>query len=318
VSTAGPVTTPQVAGRPRGGGQPRRRGVRGPLGVSGVTPYLYLLPAFLLYVAFSFGPLLYAVWISFFEWDGVTVGTWVGLDNYVELVVDERLRGSFVNALILVGFYSVLPVAIAVVIAGISSGMRIRGLRTYRALLFAPQVVAMVVIGVIWQWLYAPRGPINALLDAVGLGALTRPWLGDFTFALPALGLVGTWFMLGLAVVLLVAAVQRVPQELYEAASLDGAGPLRQFQVVTIPHIRGEIAVALVLAMLQALRNFDLVYVTTMGGPGRQTAVPAFEVFNQAFRVGRVGAGAAIGVALALLIFALTFLITRIAERGEP
>ena len=107
----------------------------------------------------------------------------------------------------------------------------------------------------------------------------------------------------------------RIPGELYEAARLDGAGPVREFLSVTLPSLRGEIAVALTLTVIAALRTFDLVYVTTRGGPGTSTSVPSYEVYNRAFQQGRVGSAAAIAVVLTVVIFAISFGITRIAER---
>ncbi len=296
---------------------PGRRGRRGAPGEPRLVAYAYLAPALLAYAAFALVPFLWAAWISFFEWDGVSAGTWTGVSNYVDLFADSQLRASFGNALVLIVFYSVIPVTIALILAGVMSRVRLRGEGVLRAMLFLPQIIAMVVIGTIWRWIYSPGGPLNAILELLGLDRLARPWLGDFTFALPALGVVGTWFMLGLALVLLVAAVQRVPRDLYEAASVDGAGAMRQFYSITLPSIRNEVAVALILTTLGALRNFDLVYVTTQGGPGYSTAVPAFEVYNQAFRLGRVGAASAVGVVLALLIFGISFAITRVAERGD-
>ena len=121
--------------------------------------------------------------------------------------------------------------------------------------------------------------------------------------------------MSGLALVLFMAGVQRIPQSLYDAARVDGAGPVREFFAVTLPNLRGEIAVALTLTTIAALRNFDLVYITTQGGPGNATSVPAFEVYNRAFQTGRIGSAAAVGVTLALLIFVIAFAITRIADR---
>ncbi len=295
----------------------RARLSRGAPGEPYLSAYLYIAPALVAYAAFALLPFLWAVWISFFQWDGVSVGTWVGVDNYVSIATDVRLRGSFRNALVLIVFYSIVPVTLALVLAGVMSRASLRGLTVFRGMLFVPQIMAMVVIGTIWRWIYSSNGPLNRFLELIGLEQATRPWLGDFTFALPALGLVGTWFMLGLALVLLIAAVQRVPMDLYEAASVDGAGAIRQFFAVTLPSVRNEIAVALVLTMLGALRNFDLVYVTTSGGPGYSTAVPAFEVYNQAFRLGRVGAASAVGVVLALLIFSISFAVTRIAERDD-
>ena len=134
--------------------------------------------------------------------------------------------------------------------------------------------------------------------------SLPRPWLGDFSLALPTVGLVGTWILYGLALVLLLAGVQKIPTDLYEAARIDGAGPVREFLVVTLPGLRNEIVVVLVLTVTAALRNFDLIYVMTQGGPGSTTQVPSWLVYNQAFVVGAVGGAAAVGAVLAVLIFA--------------
>ena len=173
--------------------------------------YLYVLPALLLYVAFAILPLLHTAWISFFDWDGITAGEWVGLENYRQVVADPQLRAAFVHALILVFFYSALPVTLGLFLTALLSRMRVRGLATFRAILFLPQIIPLVVVAVIWKWMYAGTGPINQLLDAVGLDGLRRAWLGDFDFALPAIGLTATWVMYGLCMVLFVAGVQKIP-----------------------------------------------------------------------------------------------------------
>ncbi|MFL6066401.1 MAG: carbohydrate ABC transporter permease, partial [Gaiellaceae bacterium] len=129
--------------------------------------------------------------------------------------------------------------------------------------------------------------------------------------------LVGTWVWFGLAMVLLTAGVQKIPQSLYDAARVDGAGPLREFFAVTLPNLRGEIAVALTLTTIAALRNFDLVYITTQGGPGNATSVPSFQVYNRAFQIGEIGSACAVGFTLACVIFVLAFAITRVADRGQ-
>jgi raffinose/stachyose/melibiose transport system permease protein len=217
---------------------------------------------------------------------------------------------------VLIVFYAVIPVTLGLVLVAALSRARVRGQAGFRTVLFLPQVIPMVVVAVIWRMIYAPQdGSLNELLRAVGLDSLARPWLGDFGLALPAVGVVGTWVMCGLALVLFMAGVQRIPQSLYDAARVDGAGPVREFFAVTLPNLRGEIAVALTLTTIAALRNFDLVYLTTQGGPGDATSVPAFQVWNRAFQVGQIGSAAAVGFSLALVIFAISFLITRIGER---
>jgi raffinose/stachyose/melibiose transport system permease protein len=308
-----PAVTPPAAaaaGGPAGSrderppGEPRRIG------------YLYLAPAFLVFAAFVLAPLLHALWISLFNWDGLTLATWAGLHNYTQVFADPALRHAFLHGLILLLFYAGLPLLIGLLLAGLMARARVRGLALFRAVLFLPQVIAMVVVASMWRMIYDPEnGALNKLLRGVGLGGLAKDWLGDFNWALPSVGLVGTWVYFGLVMVLLTAGVQKIPSSLYDAARVDGAGLVREFFAVTLPALRGEIAVALTLTTIYALRNFDLVYITTKGGPGDSTSVPAYQVYDRAFQTGAVGSAAAIGITLAVIIFAITFVINRLGER---
>jgi raffinose/stachyose/melibiose transport system permease protein len=296
-----PGEAPQV--RERAPGEPRR------------VAYLYLAPAFFFYLLFAFGPLAYTTWLSFFDWDGLTVGTWVGLDNYDEVLSDPDIRASFVHSFELIFFYAVLPCVLGLLLVSVIAHGRVRGVTFFRAVLFMPQTIATVVVAIVWVWIYAPDGPLNEALRAVGLGSLARGWLGDFSWALRALGLVGTWVMFGLCLVLFLAGIQKIPQSLYEAARVDGAGRVREFFAVTLPGLRGELAVALTLTTIMALRTFDLIYVSTQGGPGTSTTVPSVLVYQNAFSNGRVGLAAAVAVVLTLLIFVVAFGITRLVDR---
>jgi raffinose/stachyose/melibiose transport system permease protein len=310
------VGAPAPATRADGGADvPERRvRVRAP-GEPRKVAYLYLAPAFAFYLLFAFGPLLYTAWLSFFDWDGLTVGTWTGLDNYEKVLSDPGIRTSFVHAFELILFYAVLPVVLGLLLASLLAHGRVRGVTAFRAALFLPQTVATVVVAIAWVWIYAPDGPLNEALRAVGLGGITRGWIGDFTFALPALGLVGTWVTFGLCLVLFLAGVQKIPLSLYEAARVDGAGRVREFFAVTLPGLRGELAVALTITVITALRTFDLIYVSTAGGPGTATTVPSVLVYQNAFTNGRVGLAAAVAVVLTALIFVLAFAITRLVDR---
>ena len=295
-------------------GEPRQVRVRAP-GEPRRVAYLYIAPAFVFYLLFAFGPLVYTTWLSFFEWDGLTVGTWVGLDNYQKVLSDPGIRASFVHSFELILFYAVLPVMVALLLASLIAHSGVRGVTFFRAVLFLPQTIATVVVAIAWVWIYAPEGPLNKGLDAVGLGAVSRGWLGDFTFALPALGLVGTWVMFGLCLVLFLAGIQKIPASLYEAARVDGAGRVREFFAVTLPGLRGELAVALTLTTIMALRTFDLIYVSTSGGPGTTTTVPSVLVYQNAFSNGRVGLAASVAVVLTALMFVVAFAITRLVDR---
>ncbi|MEV5773181.1 sugar ABC transporter permease [Streptomyces antimycoticus] len=276
--------------------------------------YVYILPALIVYAAFLLYPFGQSVWLSSQHWDGLTVATPAGFDNYRALFSDASLRAPFLHALLLLVFYAALPVAIGLLLAALMSRARIRGMTFFRTVLFLPQVLALIVVGVAWRSILAPDGLLNDALRAVGLGGLARPWLGDYTWALPAVGVVGTWVGTGLCMVLFLAGAQRIPRELYEAARMDGAGPLREFLTVTLPGLRPQIAVALTLTIVAGLRNFDLIYITTSGGPGNATSVPAYEVYHRAFETNQVGSAAAVGVALTVLIFVLTVTVSRLVE----
>lgn len=277
-----------------------------------LVPYAYLAPALALYGAFMLVPLGRAMQYSLMEWDGIGSPKFVGLDNFVGIVRDERLREAFRHALVLIFFYAILPVALGLVLAALLTRSPVRGLGFFRTVIFLPQVIAMVVVAVTWRQIYAPDGALNDVLRLVGLDRLTRTWLGDYTLTLPAVGLIGTWVSTGLATVLLMAGMSKVPRDLYEAARLDGAGAVREFFAITLPAVRGETVVALTLTIIAALKTFDLVYVTTSGGPGTSTTVPSYEVYRLAFEVGDIGGAAAMGIALTIVVFVITALVNRI------
>jgi raffinose/stachyose/melibiose transport system permease protein len=276
---------------------------------------LYIAPAFVVFGAFMLFPLVRSAQFSMFSWDTLNPATFVGFDNYRAMVADSQLIGSFAHSAVLVIFYCVLPIILGLTIAAIINRARVRGLGFFRTVIFLPQVIAMVVVAVAWNRIYSRDGSVNALLRAIGLGDVARAWLGDFTFALPAIGLIGTWVMLGLVTVLLLAGMGRVPKDLYEAVRLDGAGAFREFFAITLPAVRGELIVATTLSLVAALKNFDIIYMTTRGGPGTSTSVPAYQVYNQAFVIGQVGMATTIGISLAVVIFLVNFVLNRVGDK---
>ena len=300
-------------------GAPRKR-PRGPTRAPGDPRnigWLYVLPGLAFYVLFTLAPLLHTVYYSLFDWDGLTPKTWVGLANYGEALRDSVLRDSFVHSAILIVYYAVFPVIIGLGLTAALTRSAIRGFRFFRTVLFLPQLIAGVVIAQAWTWIYASEGPLNRFLELIGLGSLARPWLGDFTWALPSIGAIGSWVTFGLCMVLFIAGVQKIPTSLYDAARVDGAGPVREFFAVTLPGLRAEILVAFVLTTINALRSFDIVYNTTAGGPGGSTIVPSMYMYQNAFLYNRVGYAAAISTVLAIAIFLLAALVLRIGDRGE-
>lgn len=278
--------------------------------------YLYVAPAFLVFAVFLGAPVLQTVQYSFYNWDGLGSATVAGLSNYADVFADERLRDAFAHAGVLMLFYAAAPVLIALVLSAmISRAHAMRSMSFFRTVLFLPQVIATVVIATIWISIYSQDGLLNQTLRLIGLESLSRVWLGDHSFALIAIGVVGTWLNIGLCLVLFLSGIGNIAPELFEAARLDGAGRVREFLAITLPSLRGQIAVALTLTVVSALKTFDLVFITTRGGPGNATSVPAFEAYNRAFNTGQVGLASAIAVVLTIVIVALTLLISRIAPR---
>ncbi len=274
------------------------------------TAYLYILPGLLIYGAFVLWPIIATLRYSFYDWDGFSAPTFTGLDNYARLWQDSLFGISLRNNLLFILFYTLFPIVIALFLTSLLTRRQVRGLTFFRAGLFLPYVMSMVVVGVVWRWIYNPVfGPLNQLLRAVGLESWARPWLGDFDFALPAVGVVGTWVQFGFCLVLFIAGVQRIEEVLYDAAKIDGASDLQQLWYITLPGLRGEIAVALVTTLIAALRIFDLVFVTTRGGPANETMVVALHIYNNAFDLNRAGYAAAIAVILTIIILVISYLV---------
>lgn len=276
---------------------------------------LFAAPGLALYAAVVLWPTLQSLQYSFYQWDGVSAAVWAGLDNYISFFTDPVLRSTLGNVLVLLVFFSLLPIALGLLSAALITTSKRPGMAVFRWIFFLPQVLTSVVIALLFKRMYAPDGPINEALRAVGLGFLTKNWLGDFTWALPAVGLIGTWVTFGFCMVLFIAGASSIPTDLYEAARMDGAGPVREFFAVTLPGLRGQIAVALTLTITAALRAFDLIWITTRGGPGTSTQTPAVALYKAAFVNPDVGQAAAIGVVMAVLCLIIALVITRVAER---
>lgn len=281
--------------------------------------WLYLLPGLLVYLVFTFYPILETVRTSFYQWDGFSSERiFIGLENYTTLLSDQQFLNAFLHNLIFIVFYCIIPILLGLLLASILSRKPLPGFTFFRTVLFLPQVLSMVVVGVIWRWIFNPTfGPLNTILSTIGLGQLTSAWLGDFSLALPAVGSVGTWVEYGFCMIIFLAGMQHIPEEYYEASSLDGANAFQQFIHITIPGLRSEIGVALVTTIIAALRVFDLVYVTTRGGPGNATLVTGFLIYRSAFLQNKIGYAAALATVLMLVTLAISLLIRRFQGKSE-
>ncbi|WP_308798176.1 carbohydrate ABC transporter permease [Agromyces silvae] len=280
--------------------------------------YLWIAPAAVMYAVFALYPLAQALRYSFYDWDGIGPATWAGFDNYVSVITDPQLYGSLRNTLTLILFFCAVPVALGLLAAAAARAVGRSGLvSASRTVLFLPQIVPFAAAAVAWTWMYADTGPINEVLRAVGAGGLARPWLGDFTTALPAIGIIGSWVMIGFCTVVFSAGMGRIDASLYEAARLDGANAVQEFFAVTLPGLRHEVVVCVTVTLIAAIASFDLVYMTTQGGPGYTTMVPGVQIVRLAFTENRVGLASALAIVLLVIIVAIVLPVQRLnRERG--
>ena len=279
--------------------------------------WLFVMPALGFYAVFVLQPMLLTVQYSLYRWDGVGPATWVGLSNYVTVLSEPKLVETLFNAFRLVLFFSLAPVTLGLVTASVIYRVATGRLGAVsRSVLFLPQVIPLVAAGIIWGRLLSLSGLINQALTAIGLGDITRAWLGDFDTALPAVGLIGIWVLLGFCTVLLLTGMSKIDSALYESARLDGAGWFQEFRAITVPSLRYEIGVCVTVTIIAALAAFDIVYVATGGGPGNATAVPGIQIYILAFLERQVGLASALAVVLVILVLLVILPIQRLS-RGD-
>jgi raffinose/stachyose/melibiose transport system permease protein len=268
-----------------------------------LTAWLFVLPAFAFYATFVLIPVGMSFYYSLLRWDGIGKAQFKGLNNYLIVLSESDFLQILGNAFQLVVYFTVIPVAIGL---GVASAIREhlggRFGAAARTILFIPQVIPLVAAGIAWSWMLASDGVVNQALQLIGLGGITRGWLGDFDFALPAVGLIGAWVLLGLCTMLLVTGIARIDPSLYEAAKIDGASGWDEFRWITLPGLRQEIGVCVTVTVIAALASFDIVYIATGGGPGIQTTVPGLEIYRLAFAHRQVGLASALAVVLMLLV----------------
>lgn len=280
----------------------------------------YLLPGAVAFTAVVAVPFSANLYLSLTKWSGIGDPRWIGLDNYTRLLHDEVFWTSFRNTAAMVIAMVVVPTLIGLVLSATLFDVigRRFGQKTasfLRATFYLPQVLPVVVAGILWGWLLRPDGAVNAVGKAIGLGE--HDWLGDPKTALPMVMLVMIWVQIGYPVVIFMAALQRVDPDLYEAAEIDGAGWFRRFQAITLPQIRPETFVVTLTCTIAALKVFGPIWALTRGGPNNATTVPSYFAYNAFFNKLQVGYGAAVATALTLVIVAVSIGFLKVQGRAE-
>ena len=281
--------------------------------------YLFLMPAFLLYAVFMIYPFVQSIYFTFIDWNGADpVKEWVGLENYRELVKDDRFWNALKHNIIWVIIGTAAPMIIGLLLAMLL-WTRPKGFTLFRTVYFMPQVLSSVVIALVWGWIYNPIfGILNQSLDRVGLENVSRGWLGDPTYALYAVLGAGIWAEVGFVFVVFLAGLQNVSRDLLEAATLDGANIWQRFRDVTIPQLANVINVITALLLIGGFSVFDIIMVMTNGGnPANSTEVIATYAYSQAFTQNRVGYAATLSLIMTAITLIASFVFIRLRERGE-
>lgn len=281
----------------------------------------FLLPATILYGLFVIWPYGQAFYFSLTSWRGVSPNKpWVGLDNYRTLWNDPRFIEALTrNGKLLIAL-PLVTIAFSLTFAALftQGGRAIRGASFYRIVFFFPQVIASVIVAMLWSYVYNPRvGLLNGVLGAIGLDGLKQSWLGDEKLILWSIAAVAIWSSVGFYMVIYIASMQSIPTSFYEAATLDGASRWRSFRDITLPLIWETIRTTMIYLGIAALDLFALVQVMTGGGSGsgRKAEVAALYMYNLAFSRSRWGYASAIGVVLLVLTLMLSLVIMRLTKR---
>lgn len=298
-------TAPVIREERRAGGVERARARAG---------WLLLAPAVVHSAVFIALPAVIVVVLSFTDAKVIGGGAWVGLANYTDLLDDPLFQQAVMHTLLYTVAVVPLAMALAVVVA-LGLNQQIRGRTIFRTLFYVPVVTSTVAVAAVWLWIYNPSGGLgNEVLAFFGIAP--SGWLTDPDRALPALMVIGVWQGLGAKMVLYLAALQNVSPQLVEAAKLDGAGPWQVFWNVTWPALGPAHFFVLVTSIASSFQVFDLVYVTTLGGPANSTDVLAFDIFTNAFQKLQTGYASAETVVMLLIVGAL-ILLGRLTQRGE-
>ncbi len=275
--------------------------------------FLFVLPALVLYVAFVGLPILQVIGYSFFRWDNGIVQGFAGLSNYALLADDTVFWNALLHNAIWVVLTLAFPLFAGLLLAAILAELPQRAVQIFGAIYFLPRTVPLVVAGIIWGWIYNPIfGLLNYVLDLVGLGSWGGAWLAESGTALISLNVAGAWTFYGFCVLIYLSAIESIDPSLYEAASLDGASWGQRFRFVTVPLLKSTTLFLGLYSAIEAMRFFDLVWVTTQGGPGYATEVLTTHVYKTFFLVGDFGYAAVLSVVLLAIVLSLSAIAFRL------
>ncbi|MCL4863071.1 MAG: sugar ABC transporter permease [Caldilineaceae bacterium] len=274
-----------------------------------IAGYLFIMPWLLGFLIFTAGAMLYSLYLSFFKADFLSEFSFVGLANYAQMLFEDDLWPKSIRNTAYYSFVSVPLLTILALLIALLLNQKVLGLSIFRTIYYLPSVVQGVAVAILWVWLFHPEyGPINGLLGVFGLSG--PAWLSTEQWAMPAIIIMSLWGVGG-SMIIFLAGLQGIPQSLYDAAEIDGAGPLSCFWNITVPMMTPTIFFSLILGMIGSFQMFTQAYVMTRGGPNNATLTYVMHIYNKGFRQFHFGYASALAWVLFLLILLLTVLILK-------
>ena len=279
------------------------------------TPYLFLLPALAVLLVFFFIPFFQTIFLSFFDYSSsLYTPQFSGLDNYIKLLGEpifyKVMFNTFMYLIIAVPFLVIFPLFIAILI-----NQKIRGITLYKILIYLPVIVSIVVAAIAFKWLYAPQGVLNYLLSVFHLEPVS--WLVDTKWALFSVAVVTIWKGIGYYMMIYLASLMSVPQDLYEACDIDGANFLQKHLTVTVPHIMPTIALVSTISTISAMKVFAEIYVMTKGGPLDSSKTIVYYIYERAFENLDLGYASALAVILLIVVMCFSLINILCFEKNK-
>lgn len=278
--------------------------------------YVFILPAFLFFFTFSLYPFFKVFQLSVTNWDGISLAApFVGFENFKDLLFDNPIFWLSMRNAFFVTFLALTAQNLLALFLALLCDRDIKGGNVYRVIFYLPPVLSGIVVGLIWNWIYDGNyGLLNHFLSFIGLGDLSRAWLSNSKTALSAVSIIHMWKGFGWGFVILLAGLQSIPRELYEAARVDGANSWVVFKNITVPLMIPVFILVSILTILGTMQIFDIIIATTGGGPGYHTEVPITRIVGTMIGSSQFGYACAMGVVFGLILLAISMIQIRVSK----
>lgn len=279
-----------------------------------VIPFLFICPVIVMNLIFFCLPFLQSLAMSFFEWPLLGEKTFVGLGNYQTLLADDQFRTSLLFTMKYTLFVTSALFLMAFILALLIDG-KFKGVTLFRTIYFSPVVISMTSCSLIWLWIYNDLyGILNYILQKLHIIDEAILWMGSEKTSLPAIVFMITWKMAGFSMLIILAAFQSVDTEVYESAAIDGASKARQFFHITLPIIRPQVGLALIMSVIGSVLAFEQFLIMTKGGPTETTTTLVHYIYNTSFKYYNFGYGSAMTIVLLMIMLALSFAQMRLLK----